>query len=73
MKSIYRDFAGIQMSHDECKTFSREVEKEDYDHLYIDRSRENEKFSIHKEDTPNMLIECLQTLFWKYNYVKKNY
>ena len=59
------------MNHEECKTLSTEAEKEHYHHLYTDRSRTNEKFSIHNENTPNMLIECLQTLFRSITMLKK--
>ena len=66
--NIYRDIAGYDMSYDEFKELCRKSWEEDYNYLYIDRSkrRDQGRYCIYNE-SKNSYFECTPETkpFWK--------
>ena len=56
---VYRDVAGYDMNYDEFKELCRKSWEEDYNYLYIDRSKKRDqgKYCIYNE-SKNSYIEC---------------
>ena len=56
IEHIYRDVAGYDMNYDEFKVLCRKSWEEDYNYLYIDRSKKRDqgKYCICKESKKNI-------------------
>ena len=63
IEHIYRDVTGYDMNYDEFKHLCRKSWEEDYNHLYIDRSKKRDqgKFCICNESKKTYIESTPQT------------